>query len=100
MNGVPWLQHAIPYRSAEIKRLKLVGHAGLRLQAGSSALDVPSGLQRIGCCAVLVVAENKRKLLTVTVTVVNSATGSMTEDGFTITPRGKITPLYPDYCDD
>lgn len=100
MSSVPWLRAATPYRDKEVERLKQLGYSALRSQMGSETLEVSADLQSIGCCAVLTVTENKRKVLTVTVTVVSAATASMTVDGFTITPRGKITPLYTADYDD
>jgi hypothetical protein len=100
MIPVPWLQFASDYLDDEIKRLKQAGYPILHSQIGSIVLDVSNDLQRIGCCAVQVITINRRKMLTVMVTVVNAASCSMTEDGFTMTPRGKIVPLYTDYYDD
>ena len=100
MNAVPWLRVAAPYRDEEIEQLKRAGYTELRSMLGSAPLRVSEVLESIGCSAIRMVAEDKRKALTVTVCVVGPDTRSMSTDGFKITPRGKITPLYTDEYDD
>lgn len=100
MSLVPWLRLAAPYRDSEVERLKQAGFAELRLQVGSSPLQVSEDLQGIGCSAMLMIVEDRRKVLTVKVTVVSPDNLAMSTDGFKITPKGKITPLHTDYYDD
>lgn len=100
MSTLPWLRLAAPYRDAEVARLQRAGYVQLRAILGSVPLRVPEELEKIGCTATLQITENRRKILAVTVTVMGPDAKSMTADGFKITPRNKITPIYDDGYDD
>jgi hypothetical protein len=100
MTGVPWLRSAAPFRDEQVRRVMLMSHEEIRRMLGIKPLHVSEDLSKLGCQAMLRVVEKARGALEVVVMVIGPDKKSVTSDGFTITPGGRVKPIHVDGYDD
>lgn len=100
MTGVPWLRRAAPFRDEQVRRVMLMPYEEIRCMLGIKPLQVSEELSGLGCQAMLRVVKKARGALEVVVMVIGPDKKSVTSDGFTIAPGGKVKPVYVDGYED
>lgn len=100
MSAIGWTRLAMEYCERVLGELRRVEYRTHLSEIGSEVLELSEGLLEAGCCAMKIVRQAKGNQLEVVIVVVRAASGSMIEDGFSITKTGRIRPMFSDGYED